>query len=159
MLCISFEENYLNYFGGILMKKKLLFAMVLLIICIGVVSANQTVTVGDYKFNIPDNYEHVRASDIDNQNATINFQDCHVDSKTFANYFQEISITVTTLDDGEFPDAMKSFYGGGHDTNIKGIDGYIFLDGNDYGFSYVRDGKWVVIKSWDLYNIEDIVIA
>lgn len=140
------------------MKKKIILAIVLLVICIGVVSANQTVNVGDYKFNIPDEYKQDHAYDMDNQKTNVGFEDCHVDSKTFANYFQTISISVTSLDDGEFPDEMKSYPGGGHDTTLKGIDGYVFLDGHDYGFSYVLDGKWIVIKSWDLYGIEDIIV-
>lgn len=138
---------------------KIILAICLLVICIGAVSANQTVNVGDYPFNIPDGYQQDHAYDINNQKTSMSFQDCHVDSKTFADYFKVISITVTSLDDGDFPDAMKSYYGGGHDASLKGIDGYVFLDGHDYGFSYVRDGKWIVIKSWDLYGIEDIIVA
>ena len=138
---------------------KIIFTLFFLIIFIGAVSANQTVDVGGYQFNIPDGYEQDHAYDMDNQKTSMSFQDCHVDHKTFADFFKVISITVTSLDDGDFPDAMKSYPGGGHDATIKGIDGYVYLDGRDYGFSYVLDGKWIVIKSWDLYNIEDIIIA
>jgi hypothetical protein len=140
------------------MLRKIVFAFVLLMILAGAVSANQT-TVGDYKFNIPDDYEQDHSMDIVNQTATFDSLKCHVNSKTFRMYIAEIKITVTSPDNGEFPDYYKSFYGGGHDATLKGMDGYISLMGRDYLYSYIINGDWVEIKSWDLYGIEDIIVA
>ena len=140
------------------MKWKIIFALIILAILMGSVSAAQT-TVGDYKFNIPDEYKQNHSLDITNQKTNINSVQCHVDSKTFSNYFQHISITVTSPDSGELPNYLKSYYGGGHDSQLKGMDGYISLDGHNYVYSYVHNGDWIVIKTDNLYNIENIIVA
>ncbi|WP_405306022.1 hypothetical protein [Methanobrevibacter sp.] len=140
------------------MKRKMIFALVILAMFIGSVSAAETI-VGDYKFNIPDGYEQDHSQDITSQKTDINSMPCHVDSKTFSKYFQHVTITVTSPDSGKLPDYMKSYYGGGHDSQLKGMDGYVSLDGRDYVYSYVHDGDWIVIKTDDLYGIENIIVA
>ena len=140
------------------MKWKIFFALILLMVFLGSVSAAQT-TVGDYKFNIPDGYKQDHSMDVENKKTSINSVDCHGDSKTFTKQFQQISIAVTSPDSGKLPDYLKSYYGGGHDSQLKGMDGYISLDGHDYIYSYVHDGDWIVIRSNDLYGIEDIIVA
>ena len=140
------------------MKNKVILALILLVIAIGSVSATET-TGGDYKFNVPDDLEQDHSQDVNGTKERFDSIDCHVYRKTFGKYFQQITITVFSHDNKEFPDYYKSYYPGGHDASLKGMDGYMALDGRDYVYSYVVDGDWVVIRTWDPYGIEGMIIA
>ena len=138
--------------------KRIFILLIFLVILTGSVSAAQTADVGGYKFGIPDDYSQDYTLDIENQKTYTNFMDCHANAKTFSKYFESITVTVTSPDDGDFPDELAGFYGG-QETTINGVKGYVSLDGHDYLFSYIKDGNWIVVKSWDVNSFEDIVVG
>lgn len=137
------------------MKRKIFFAVLVLVISMGIASA-VSVDVGSYKFDIPDGYKQDHMYDIDNQKTFTNFMDTHSNGKTFFKSGDEITVTVNAPDNGDQPDDLAAFFGGDK-TEIANKTGYLSFDGHIYTFSYVNDGDWILVKATNKDMIKDIL--
>ena len=119
------------------------------------------VTLAGVDFAIPDGFsevenESVYNQKIDNPNIDVNFS-----SKVYTNASGDaiiLSVSVSNIpaDDNYTRDVAED---GANKTTISGVEGYEYADPGFYGFSYVKDGKLVILSSTDKELFKDVVIA
>lgn len=145
-------------------KKILVMLSLVLILCIGTVSAfdlgsilgggsdeNETVTVEGFDFNIPEGFSENPDYAVDNETVDdgISYK---MNGKSYEKGNDVFVILVTEYEGMEVTDEVVSLIGGDSKT-INGIDGYLKEDGDYQVFSYPKDGKLIVISATD----EDII--
>ena len=123
-------------------------------------NSNDTVTVDGISFKIPSGFKEVLNESVNNQKIDTPYVNYSISSKVFANGKDKIELSVTKLSNGSADDDMaKEAAINGTEAEINGVSGYEFNDPLGYGFTYVKDGKLVIITSTVKELLNEIVVA
>ena len=121
----------------------------------------QGVTLAGVDFNIPDGFSEVENESVYNQKVDNPVLDLNFYSKVYTNVSGDaiilsVSASNTPADDNYARDLAGD---DANKTTINGVEGYEFTDPGFDGFSYVKNGKLVVLSSTDKELFKDVILA
>ena len=119
------------------------------------------VTLAGVDFAIPDGFSEVENESVYNQHIDNPNLDLNFSSKVYTNasgdaIILSVSASNTPANDSYARDVASD---GANKTTINGIEGYEFTDPGFDGFSYVKNGKLVVLSSTDKQLFKDVILA
>ena len=155
------------------MNKKILTILTLLVLVAGIsavsafdlgdlFSSDQKETIGGFDFKIPDGYKEDTKLTVENQEYQNGpYFNYTISSKTFFNESgDEITIGVSESEINATDDGVSKIADDVKNLTINGIKGYEYKEGEDLvGYTYVKDGKMVLITLSDRELLDDIIIA
>ena len=119
------------------------------------------VTLAGVDFAIPNGFSELENESIYNEQIDNPYLDVNFSSKAYTNVSGDAVILSVSASNTPANDSYASDVAGddANKTTINGVEGYEYTDPVFYGFSYVKDGKLVILSSTDKELFKDVVIA
>ena len=119
------------------------------------------VTLAGVDFAIPDGFSEVENESVYNQQVDNPVLDLNFSSKVYTNVSGDSIILSVSASDTPANDSYARDIAGdeANKTTINGVEGYEFTDPGFDGFSYIKDGKLVILSSTDKELFKDVIVA
>lgn len=119
------------------------------------------VTLAGVDFNIPDGFSEVENESVYNEQVNNPNLDLNFSSKVYTNVSGDAIILSVSASNTPAEDNYARDIAGddANKTTINGIEGYEYTDPGFDGFSYVKDGKLVILSSTDKELFKDVIVA
>lgn len=142
------------------MKRKIFFALILLIAAAAIVASAdaasvkyKSVDIGGIDFNVSDEF----AEDENHRIVNETYDDCTQNGKLFQKADTVVMIVVSKFGDKIGRANVSEL--GGYKFSVNGADGYLSNEGLFDVFSYAKDGKLVSISTNDKNILKQFIIG
>lgn len=117
------------------------------------------VTLAGVNFAIPDGFSEVENESVYNEQVDNPVLDLNFSSKVYTNVSGDAIILSVSASENPANDSYAKDIAGdeANKTTINGVEGYEFTDPGFDGFSYIKDGKLVILSSTDKELFKDVI--
>ncbi len=119
------------------------------------------VTLAGVDFSIPKGFSELENESVYNEKIDNPTLDLNFSSKVYTNASGDALILSVSASNNPADDNYAKDLAGdeANKTTINGVEGYEFTDPGFNGFSYVKNGKLVVLSSTDKELFKDVILA
>ena len=124
-------------------------------------SPKEYVTLAGVDFAIPNGFSEIENESVYNQQVDNPVLDLNFSSKVYTNVSGDSIILSVSASDTPANDSYARDIAGdeANKTTINGVEGYEFTDPGFNGFSYVKNGKLVILSSTDKELFKNVIVS